>query len=266
MATIAASFARAKAQHRLALIGYLPAGFPDEATFIALAHQAFRSGLDILEIGLPSADPYLDGEVIRAAVQQTVAHGLDTRRALQLGGLALEGMNGAGVAMFYPPSLEGLGVDGLLQACREVQIGGLLPVGMEAAERRALAQRGRSAGLDAIGFITFGMEAPEVEQVAQAAGGFLYLQSQDGPTGQQGAFGDEVRQRIAQVRDTVGERLPLAVGFGVRDAVDVQRIRSLGADGVIVGTALVEAAAQGTEAVAALVGELAQAARFTQEE
>jgi tryptophan synthase alpha chain len=262
MATIAAAFARARQENRLALIGYLPAGFPDALSFVELAHHAFAAGLDILEIGLPTPDPKYDGEVIKRALQKVVNLGIDTRTALDLGEQAINGGPGAGLAMFYDESLTTYGPDQLLKDCLGKGISGVLPVGVEPHHWLSFARTARNNQIAPIGFIPYGMDEATLQAIAGLADGFLYLQSQSGPTGQQGEFGDEVRERVTRVKTIANHKLPVAIGFGVRYPADVERIRNIGADGVIVGTAFLEAAEEGVTALENLVHGLGEAARF----
>ena len=263
MATIAEAFARAKEENRLALIGYLPAGYPDSASFVKLARCAFSAGLDILEIGLPTPDPKYDGDVIRAAYQHVVEAGIDTQTALDLGEQAINGTTGAGLAMFYEESLVEHGADHLLKACLQKGISAVLPVGFQLSEWLPFARTAGAINIAPIGFIPYDMDDTAMHQIAALAGGFLYLQSQNSPTGQQGEFGDEVRERVARVKKSAADKLPVAIGFGVRHPDDVARIRGIGADGVIVGTAFLEAAQAGTAALESLVRGLGAAARFS---
>ncbi|MEN4098813.1 MAG: tryptophan synthase subunit alpha [Anaerolineaceae bacterium] len=261
--TIATAFERAKQEKRLALIGYLPAGYPDGQTFIELVQCAFVTGLDILEIGLPTLYPRFDGDVIRAAVHQVIEQGVDTRAALDLAGVALAGVAGAGLVMFYGDSLDEYGVDRLLEHCLRQGISGILPVGMDHTRWQELAAAARQKSVAPVGFITHDMDEQTVRQIAEAAGGFLYLQSQNSPTGQQGEFGNAVRERVARLKTaTACCPLPIAIGFGVRQPADVEHIRALGAQGVIVGTAFLEAAMQGIAALEEMLRGLIEAAKF----
>ncbi|MEW5958555.1 MAG: tryptophan synthase subunit alpha, partial [Chloroflexota bacterium] len=254
-------FQKARSEGRIVLIGYLPAGYPTPARFLKLVETAFTSGLDILEIGLPTRHPFLDGEIIRAAMAQVNSQGVTVDDALTLGGEALAQTRSAGFAMMYADTLAGYGQEQLLLRCQQLGISGVLPLGMAEAAWQDFAARARQYQVAPIGFLTPQTDWPSQQAISRRAGGFIYLQSQAGPTGQPGEFGHEIKERIAQARSGGGPTpLPVAVGFGVHSAEDVQRIRTMGADGVIVGTTFVEAASQGRQALGQLVRRLAKAA------
>lgn len=260
MRAISEVFERARKDHRLVLIGYLPAGYPDEDSFVELATIAFSAGLDILEIGLPAADPQYDGPVIRSAIQQVYQRGITPQTAFAFSGRALQEANGSAILMFYAEILKQFTPETIFEGCWQAGIDGVLPVGMAMDEWLGLAAAARLRKIAPIGFLSAAMDQFEMRQVIVAAEGFLYLQSQEGPTGQPREFGKEVAGRIIQVRKALNHSLPVVVGFGVRQPADVQRIRQLGADGVVVGTAFVEAAQQGRAALEDFVAQLSQAA------
>lgn len=260
MRAISEVFERASKDHRLVLIGYLPAGYPDGDSFVELAKTAFSAGLDILEIGLPAADPFYDGPVLRKAIQQVFQSGLTPQTAFGLSRQALQDANGSAILMFYAEVLKRVSPESLFEECRQAGIDGVLPVGMAMDEGLGLAAAARLRGVAPIGFLSAAMNEFDLRQVITAADGFLYLQSQDGPTGQAGDFGEDVAARILRVRQATIRSLPIVVGFGVRQPADVERIRQLGADGVVVGTAFVEAAQQGRAALEDFVAQLSQAA------
>jgi tryptophan synthase alpha chain len=262
MSSLSTAFDNAHHQGRLALVGYLPAGYPDPERFLECARFAFRCGLDVLEIGLPAHSAPLDGDVIRTALESLNTDGLSMQDALSLGGQALHESHAAGIVMVYANEIRSIGSQNLLQDCTQFGIDGVLPVGMHPSDWPGFARTARRLAIDPIAFVSTQAGADQFNDFARLAGGFLYLQSQDGPTGQQGDFGTAIRDRITSLRmATQSNPLPIAVGFGIRRPEDIAQIASLGADGVIVGTALVEAAFQSADAVCELVSRLSEAAQ-----
>lgn len=260
MQSLAAVFEHARRDHRMVLIGYLPAGYPDDDSFVELVKTAFSAGLDVLEIGLPAADPFYDGPVLRSAIQQVFRRGLTLQAAFDLSATALREAHGSAILMFYAEVLRQISPETLFMGCWQASISGILPVGMDVEAWLGVAAAARLREIAPIGFLSATMDEFELRQVITAADGFLYLQSQDGPTGQPRDFGEEVAARIRRVRNISSRSLPIVIGFGVRQPADVERIRQLGADGVVVGTAFVEAAQQGRAALEDFVAQLSQAA------
>jgi tryptophan synthase alpha chain len=263
MCKIRDAFERAKADSRIALIGYLPSGYPNPDAFIRMAKIAFQSGLDVMEIGMPTQRPDLDGKVIRQALKETYAQGITVDSAIDIAGELLTQVDGAGLFMLYDQVLQDYGMELLLQRAAQSGVTGMLPVGMLPDKWLSFAEKARQLRVSPIGFVTPDADQSWISVMSEKAGGFMYVQSQNGQTGQQGDFGSSVKSHLEFVRESSSQvSLPIALGFGIRSAEDVIRVRKMGADGVIVGTALVEAALQGEQAVQDLIGSLAAATRW----
>jgi tryptophan synthase alpha chain len=263
MKRITQVFEKAKKENRIALIGYLPAGYPDASSFLKLAECAFEAGLDFLEIGLPSFNPYFDGVIIRRAIEQSIQRGTNVATALKQTQQLLHSLQRTATLIFYPDVLNQISYSALLAQCVDAQVAGILAVGAPLPEWLKMANAAKQRDIAPIGFLSASMEGWALKQVLTAAEGFLYLQSRDAPTGSPGEFGDQIARRIETIRKSGPKILPVAVGFGVRRSQDVEQVRRMGADGVIVGTAFVEAAEQGCAALQDLVYSLSQAAVFS---
>jgi len=257
---ITQAFEKARKENRIALIGYLPAGYPDSSSFLKLAECAFEAGLDMLEIGLPSNNPYFDGAIIRRAIEKSIQHGINVETALIQTQQLLHHSHRTATLIFYPDVLSQISYHCLLEQCLQAEVAGILPVGVQLADWLKMADQAKRQGIAPIGFLSANMQRQAVMQVINAAEGFLYLQSRNAPTGSEGEFGDQIGRRIERIRKITGKPLPVAVGFGVRCSEDVERLRRMGADGVIVGTAFVQAAEQGCAALQDLLYSLSQAA------
>lgn len=240
MGTLGEAFAAARGAKRLALIGYLPAFWPSPRGFSELAEAAFDAGMDLLEVGFPASDPFLDGEVIREALAAQNGDGLD---ALSIPGLTrpLAAKGKTLIAMMYGKAWSALGGSAAPAFLADAGFAGALVVGTCAEDWESAAAACRGAGLDPVGFAGIGLENGGLARLGGQARGFIYIPSREGKTGGDGDFGPELRARIARIKAAIPE-LPVAVGFGVNSPADVEALRGLGADGAIVGTALVEAA------------------------
>jgi tryptophan synthase alpha chain len=242
-------FAEASADGRLALVGYLPAAWPSESGFRECAEAAFLAGLDILEVGVPTADPFLDGEVIRKAVASVMSTGVSAATALESSSpLAAGGVTPGGgqapravIAMMYLPGYIELGRAALPERLAGLGYSGMLVVGAGDGDWREYAPAARAAGVAPIGFAGGETGHAELGILARRAGGFIYLPSYQGMTGREASFDEALGGRIAVVKQA-SRGLPVAVGFGVNSPDDVRALAGLGADGAIVGTAMVKAA------------------------
>jgi tryptophan synthase alpha chain len=260
MDDLSRAIAAAREEGRLALIGYLALGFPSVENFPATARAALEAGLDVLELGFPTADPFADGAVISAANAAVRGRGLDARSALELARpLAAEGR--ALVAMMYEDSWLELGGDSAPRLLVEAGFAGIISVGFPESKWRESAAACRRAGLAPIGFVAPDIGDEALLRITAKAGGFVYLQSLSGKTGSAGKFDRKLGERIAKVK-AAARGLPVAVGFGVTTPGDVSALRSLGADAAIVGTSIVEAS-RDPAGLAAYIASLRAATKGT---
>lgn len=251
----AAAIDKAKAQGRKALIGYLPAGFPDKQTSIEAAVALARNGMDIIEIGIPYSDPVMDGDVIQAATTQTLARGFHVAEVFDIVAAVTEQTDAAVLVMTYWNPVLRMGVDEFSRRLAEAGGAGLITPDLipdEAAEWFAASDK---YGLDRV-FLVAPSSTPErVAMTVKASRGFVYAVSIMGVTGARNQVSSAAEAVVAAAHNAGAERA--CVGLGVSKAEHVREIAAY-ADGVIVGTALVAALRDGgPEAVGALAKNLA---------
>jgi tryptophan synthase alpha chain len=263
VSALRAAFARARAEDRAALIGYLPSGFPTQEQGIALATAMVESGVDIVEVGLPYSDPLMDGPTIQAAVLtamnagSNVAHVLETVAAVAATGAPT-------LVMSYWNPIERIGVEAF--ADRLADAGGVGVITPDLTPEEAadwLAATG-SAGLERVFLVAPSSSDERIVAVSGVTNGFVYAASTMGVTGARASVGSGARELVARVRAFTD--LPVAVGLGVSTGDQAAEVASY-ADGVIVGSAFIArilAASDHEEAVAAvreLAAELAAGVR-----
>jgi tryptophan synthase alpha chain len=261
---IAAAFSRCFAKRESALVTYVMAGDPDVATSKAMALACVEGGADLLEIGIPFSDPIADGPTIQKAAERALASGtkladvLEVARAVRAKSevpIALMGylnpVHSRGLGRFVDDCV-GAGVDALI-------IPDLLPE--EAGELLALAT---PRGLKVV-FLVAPTSGPDrIEAAAKAATGFLYFVSVTGVTGARKALPKEIGAQVAAVR--AGSKVPVVIGFGVSSPEQAGAMGRL-ADGVVVGSAIVNRIAEGgsrkarADRVRRFVGSLKRALR-----
>jgi tryptophan synthase alpha chain len=237
---IAAAFARAGAEGRIALIPYIVAGYPDAETSFEAALAAADAGADLLEVGLPYSDPLADGATLQRASGVALAAGATLERSLQL----LERIGRARpelplVPMGYANQVIG-GGDGEAVARRLAAAGaaGLIVADLTPDEGAPFEAVARAAGL-AIVYLVAPTTPPERRAwVAARTGGFLYCVSLVGVTGARTSLPTSVGTLVHEVKAV--SPVPVAVGFGVSKPAHVRSIAKAGADGVIVASALVD--------------------------
>ncbi len=257
---IATVFQNAQQDGRVVLVGYLPAAFPDPKRYLEIVAAAASAGLDILEIGLPVKNPYLDGSVIRAALQTIGQQRITPDQALEIGAEAVQAAEIVGLPMLYPQTLLEIGTQWLFEQCNSLNLPAVLLAGASMVEWIKFALLAQARHIQPIGFIRANADIATIKSIVNYSQGFLYIQSYEGKTGERASFGKELEEHLARVRQFArpfGQ--PLVVGFGVQHVEDVGRLLAMGADGVVIGTALVKAASQGSQAVYQLVSQLASA-------
>lgn len=271
MATrIDARFAALKSEGRAALVTFLTAGDPDAATSLAILKALPGAGADVIELGMPFSDPMADGPAIQASSQralkagQTMAETFDIVRAFRAGDDATPI-----VLMGYYNPIYIYGVDRFLAQARAAGVDGLIVVDLPPEEDAELCLPALAAGLNFIRLATPTTDDKRLPAVLNNTSGFVYYVSITGITGMAAPDTSRVSAALARIKRHTS--LPVAVGFGVRTAEQARAIAE-GADGVVVGSALVDALRHSLDAegrataatvasVTDLVAELAQGVR-----
>jgi tryptophan synthase alpha chain len=236
---------------RRALVCYVTAGHPDPGASVRLMRELPAAGADVLEVGIPFSDPLADGPIIQGSSQQALAHGVTLDRALQL---IAEARPAVPVVLFsYLNPLLAAGPDVLVRAARAGVAGVLvtdLPVGAD-TEREAWLGGGP---LEFVRLVAPTTPTDRMAEIARHGGGFVYLISRLGVTGVHQGVAAELPDTVARLRAVCD--LPICVGFGIARPEQARAVGAL-ADGVVVGSALVQAAgADGVDAALALVRSL----------
>ena len=237
MSRIANTFASLKAANRCALIPYITAGDPHPAHTVGLMHALVEAGADILELGVPFSDPMADGPVIQLACERALAQGTSLRGVLQMvAQFRQTDAHTPVVLMGYLNPIEVFGLEAFARAAVDAGVDGVLVVDLAVEEAPEFSPTLRAQGLDCIFLLAPTSPAARIEAAARLASGYLYYVSLKGVTGAANLDLDSVRNKIDEIRTITG--LPLAVGFGIRDAQTAASVAQI-ADGVIVGSALV---------------------------
>lgn len=235
MSLVAAAFARAAAEDRAALVGYVPAGFPSVRGAIEAATAMAQAGADMVEIGLPYSDPLIDGPVIQEATSRALASG--TRVADVLHTTAAVAAAGVPVlVMTYWNPVDHYGVPAFARDLAAVGGSGLITPDLTPEEAGPWLEAAAEHGLDPVFLVAPSSSADRIKLVTSVCGGFVYAASLMGTTGTREAVGSEAAGLVRRVRECTS--LPVAVGLGVRDRRQAAEVAGF-ADGVIVGSAFV---------------------------
>jgi tryptophan synthase alpha chain len=264
---VGAAFARAAAERRAALIGYLPAGFPSVDAAIAAATAMAKAGADIVEIGLPYSDPLMDGPVIQEAVHRALLAGMRVADVFR----TVEAVAATGVpvlVMTYWNPVDHYGVARFASDLADAGGCGLITPDLPPEEAGQWLAAAAAHQLDAVFLVAPSSSERRLALITAACRGFVYAASVLGVTGARASVGEAAAGLVARVRQH--SKLPVAIGLGVSNAAQAAQVAGF-ADGVIVGSAFVRrmldaaSADEGCASVAGLAAELAAGVRARRE-
>ncbi len=252
------AFERAAEENRAAFIAFLTAGFPNEERFLEAALEVLEHA-DALEIGIPFSDPLGDGPTIQRAGEAALRAGMTTEKVLGLAKRLREATTKPLVLMtYYNPIFCYPGGDAaFVRAAAEAGVDGVILPDLPPDEGEALILAAREADLDTV-FLVAPTSTPErLRLVGAACRGFVYAVSVTGVTGARASVPADIGGLVTAARAASG--LPVAVGFGVASGQTAAQVAAV-ADGVVVGSALVDRLARGQD-VRELATEIARGVR-----
>lgn len=264
MTSTSAAFEKARAEGRAALVGYLPAGFPDVDGSIAALEAMVGAGCDIIEIGLPYSDPVMDGPTIQAAAQQAIEGGVRTSDVLRV----VEAVAATGVptlVMTYWNPVEKYGVERFAQDLADAGGAGLITPDLTPDFAPEWIAAADARDLDKVFLVAPSSTDERIAMTTAASRGFVYATGIMGVTGTTQATAAGVAPLIERTKalSPKGGDLPVGVGVGVSTGAQAADLAAY-ADGVIVGSAFVRTLldhpddrAAGLAALTALTRELA---------
>lgn len=251
---IEGAFAAAARQGRAALITYLTAGYPTQEATHELARALLEGGADLIELGVPFSDPVADGPVIQQASQQALEAGITPSSCLSLvAALRDQGVTVPLILMGYYNPILRYGPAAYAARCAQVGVDGLIIPDLPPEEAQPLADACAEHNIALVYLVAPTSSASRLAKIAAATSGFLYVVSHLGTTGGAHDLEPALVAQLAEIRRHA--RTPIAVGFGVSHPEAARQVAQV-ADGVIVGSAIVERAACGADAVRDLVSEL----------
>jgi len=238
MSRITGRFAELKAAGRKALIPYITAGDPLKSSTVPLLHGMVEAGSDILEIGVPFSDPMADGPAIQRSSERALKNGIGLSDVLNLVVEFREkDQRTPIVLMGYANPIEAMGVEKFVARAKAAGVDGVIVVDYPPEECGPFAELCRKAGIDSIFLLAPTSTDARIREVARAGTGYLYYVSLKGVTGVKTADAAEIASQLPRLR--AASRLPIGVGFGIKDAESARAISRL-ADAVIIGSRIVQ--------------------------
>ncbi|MGH8482603.1 MAG: tryptophan synthase subunit alpha, partial [Nevskiaceae bacterium] len=237
MSRLEQPFARLRGAGRKALVPYITAGDPHPRHTVALMHALVEGGADVIELGVPFSDPMADGPVIQLACERALAHGTSLAQVLRMvAQFRRRDRRTPVVLMGYLNPIESMGLAAFARRAKGAGVDGVLVVDLAVEEAPEFAPALRAQGLDCIFLLAPTSPAARIAAIAREGSGYLYYVSLKGVTGAASLDVGAVRRKVAEIRRQTA--LPVAVGFGVRDAATAAQVGRV-ADAVVVGSALV---------------------------
>jgi tryptophan synthase alpha chain len=223
---------------RKALIPYITAGDPHPSLTVPLMRALVESGADILELGVPFSDPMADGPVIQRSGERALKHGVGLSDVLKLVSEFRKSDTATPVVLMgYANPIEAMGTEKFVAAAKAAGVDGVIVVDYPPEECEPFAAMAQKAGIDPIFLLAPTSTDKRIEQVARVGSGYLYYVSLRGITGAANIDFSEISARIPRIR--AATRLPIGVGFGIRDAESAKRVAQ-SADAVVIGSRIIQ--------------------------
>lgn len=240
MSRIEETFKRLKEKHEAALVSYLTAGDPSIQRTYEYASVLIEGGTDILELGIPFSDPIADGPVIQAASSRALEAGTRPRDVLNCAKKISSRFPVPIVLLSYYNPILKIGISSFLQEAQASGVDGLVVPDLPLEETEEYSAACHSHQIDAIFLATPTTERSRLTKIATSSSGFLYLVSVTGVTGERDRIAPETLKMVEESCRLVSHIIPVAVGFGISKPEHIRELCSKGADGVIIGSALVK--------------------------
>ena len=262
MSRLQSRFAELKQQNRAALVTFVTGGDPNYDTSLAILKGLPAAGADVIELGMPFTDPMADGPAIQLANIRALDNGQDLAKTLQMVREFREGEQVTPlVLMGYFNPIHKYGVARFIAEAKDAGVDGLIVVDLPPEHNADLCDPAQAAGLDFIRLTTPTTDDKRLPKVLNGSSGFVYYVSVAGVTGAGSATLDHVEQAVTRLRRHTD--LPLCIGFGIRTPEHAATIARL-AEGVVVGSALIDQIANAASSEQAVDGVLSLCAALAE--
>ena len=237
MSRLQQRFTTLKESGRKALIPFITAGDPFPGFTVPLLHEMVKAGADVIELGVPFSDPMADGPVIQRASERALAHHIGLHKVLDMVmDFRRQDQDTPIVLMGYLNPIEIMGYEAFANAAQRAGVDGVLTVDLPPEEAEDCVSLLKAREIDQIFLLAPNSDARRVELMDKVGSGYLYYVSLKGVTGAGHLDTQDVEQKLAMIKQHT--RLPVGVGFGVKDAETARTLAAI-ADGVVVGSALI---------------------------
>ena len=238
MSRIAPTFTKLKADRRKALIPFITAGDPNLEMTVPLMRALVEAGADIIELGVPFSDPMADGPTIQRSSERALKRHTNLRAVLEtVARFRTVDESTPVVLMGYANPIEAMGYERFARDAAKAGVDGVLVVDYPPEEGSELLAQLKQRGIDSIYLLAPTSEEQRMEEVGRAASGYIYYVSLKGVTGSAALDLQEIGRKIPRIRSHI--KLPVGVGFGIRDGQTARAVAQF-SDAVVIGSRLVE--------------------------
>ncbi len=238
MSRIPARFEALRKSGRKALIPYITAGDPSRELTVPLAHALVEGGADVIELGVPFSDPMADGPVVQRSGERALKNGISLVDVLTSVKIFREKDNSTPIVLMgYANPIEAMGSERFIREAKAAEVDGVIVVDYPPEECAEFAALARTNGIDPIFLLAPTSTDARIREVARVASGYLYYVSLKGITGAGNLDISDVAAHLPRLR--AASKLPIGVGFGIRDAASARKIAEI-ADAVVIGSRLIQ--------------------------
>ncbi len=253
MNRIEKAFAHAREEKRAVFVGYLCAGDPDFDSSVEACRAVIESGVDILEIGVPFSDPLADGLTNQLAAQRALESGSTSKNVLKLVRAIRDFSEVPLVFYTYYNLVFAQGSDAYAEQAKSAGLDGILTLDLPPEEADEHLKACAKHDLKTVFIVAPTTPDSRLEMICKATTGFVYYVSREGVTGEQASMSDSIAANVSQIKQHT--EMPVVVGFGISKADHVRTVAQA-ADGVVVGSAIVNCIAENLTDKEAMVQSL----------
>jgi len=217
---------------------FLMAGDPDLETTARILLELQANGADMIELGIPYSDPLADGPIIQLAASRALSSGTSPEKVFKMLSQVRDELSIPIILFTYSNPLINWGLEEFCLEASKVGVSGLVVPDLPLEEAEKLSQIAESKEIDLVLLVAPTTPMDRMEKIAETSNGFTYLVSVTGVTGERSSLADNVEALVRQLKESSSS--PVAVGFGISEVKHIQQVREWGADGAIVGSALVK--------------------------
>jgi tryptophan synthase alpha chain len=238
MSKIQTTFKALRDKKEKALIPFFTAGDPHPDKTVEIMHALVESGADMIELGIPFSDPMADGPVIQRASERALKNNVGITLTIKLAAeFRRNNKTTPLILMGYANPIEAIGIDNFISLIKEAGIDGVITVDYPPEESERFVNKLKENDIDSIFLISPTTEDKRIELIINQATGFLYYVSLKGVTGSSNIDIKQVSKKVDNIKEF--SKLPIAVGFGVRDAKTAKEV-ALISDAVVIGSRIVK--------------------------